>query len=194
VVTREGALVSLPLAEDDAEEEAEDPAGETEPKFRLKPLAFRPLSFEGGGGVGAQEGGGVRAEVDERRRFGAEGERWRFRLTEREELSVRGAGRLRAGAVDLELLYEMKEDVDVEGLSKVGGRLELRVRGLGRIRTGGERESWTLGEEKVACEGVSRFIAVINEGEKKRAMSRTMDIEQTTKALLSSETSCARIC
>jgi hypothetical protein len=46
----------------------------------------------------------------------------------------------------------------------------------------------------VACEGVSRFIAVINEGEKKRAMSRTMDIEQTTKALLSSETSCARIC
>lgn len=69
------------------------------PRLKLRPFAFRPLDLQGGGGVGAQEGGGVGTDVVDvdRRRLGAEGDRCRLRLTWRESLKVRGVGRLRGG-------------------------------------------------------------------------------------------------
>lgn len=92
---------SDPPEVDDPEPEDED---EPSPRERERPLAFRlprlclppEASVSEGGGEDAQEGGGAIAAVEERRRFGAEGERWRLREV-LETGSWRAAGRGRPG-------------------------------------------------------------------------------------------------
>lgn len=92
------AAVDWPSAEESEVDDEDEANGDAEPKprLRLRPLALRALFLNGGGGTGAQDGGGMRADVEDSRRLGAEGDRWRCRLVAwSDSLRASGAGRLR---------------------------------------------------------------------------------------------------